>query len=78
MYEIVKIADIYTKYLKVPTRIITQKIKRAEFMKVLILTFPSNRGFLFNNLSLLFENEKFTMRCNTSFLIVQILLNEKN
>ena len=47
-------------------------------MKVLILTFPSNKGFLFNNLSLLFENEKFTMRCNTSFLIVKILLNEKN
>ncbi len=39
--EIVEIANIYTKYLKVPTRIIAQKIKRAELMKVLMLTLPN-------------------------------------
>ena len=40
--KIVKIADIYTKYLKVPTRIMAQKIKRAELIKALILILPNS------------------------------------
>ena len=76
MYEIVKIADIYTKYLKVPTRIIAQKIKRAELMKVLILMLPNVGSFLLKNLSL-FKNERFTTSISIGFLIVKILLDVK-
>ena len=69
MYEIVKIADIYTKYLKVPTRIIAQKIKRAELMKVLKLMFPDVRNFLLIKLSL-FKIENFTTSISIDFFII--------
>ena len=72
--KIVKIADIYTKYLKVPTRIMAQKTRRAELMKVLILTFSNIGSFLFNNL-LLFRNEKFMSPINIGFFITLMLLN---
>ena len=75
--EIVEIANIYTKYLKVPTRIIAQKIKRAELMKVLILMLPNVGSFLLKNLSL-FKNERFTTSISIGFLIVQILLDFKS
>jgi len=72
--KIVKIADIYTKYLKVPTRIMTQKIKRAELIKALILILSNVGIFLTDNLYL-FRNEKITTSISIDFFIILILLN---
>jgi len=72
--KIVKIADIYTKYLKVPTRIMTQKIKRAELIKALILILSNVGIFLTDNLYL-FRNEKITTSISIDFFITLILLN---
>ena len=72
--KIVKIADIYTKYLKVPTRIMAQKIKRAELIKALILILPNVGIFLPNNLYL-FRNGKLTTPISIGFFIILMLLN---
>ena len=72
--KIVKIADIYTKYLKVPTRIMAQKIKRAELIKALILILSNVGIFLTDNLYL-FRNEKITTSISIDFFIILILLN---
>ena len=72
--KIVKIADIYTKYLKVPTRIMTQKIKRAELIKALILILSNVGIFLTDNLYL-FRNEKITTSISIDFFIILMLLN---
>ena len=72
--KIVKIADIYTKYLKVPTRIMAQKIKRAELIKALILILPNVGIFLTDSLCL-FRNEKLTTSISIDFFIILMLLN---
>jgi len=72
--KIVKIADIYTKYLKVPTRIMAQKIKRAELIKALILILPNVGIFLIDSLYL-FRNEKLTTSISIDFFIILMLLN---
>ena len=72
--KIVKIADIYTKYLKVPTRIMAQKIKRAELIKALILIFPNVGIFLTDSLCL-FRNEKLTTSIIIDFFVILMLLN---
>ena len=72
--KIVKIADIYTKYLKVPTRIMAQNIKRAELIKVLILILLNVEMFLTDNLYL-FRNGKLTTSISIGFFIILMLLN---